>query len=81
VTHPEFYQPTFLIMQTNTGNLDRILRIFAAFTLFALFYTDTVTGTLGLIGLALSVIFLGTAIMGNCPLYRLLGVSTCSRKV
>ena len=67
-------------MQTNMSNLDRTLRIIAAFVLVILFYTNTVTDTLGLIGLALAVIFLGTAIMGNCPLYSLLGVSTCSRK-
>ena len=62
------------------SNLDRMLRIFAAFVFITLYYTDTVTGTPGIIGLALATIFLGTAILGSCPLYSLLGIRTCPNK-
>ena len=67
-------------METNMSNLDRMLRIFAAFAFVILYYTGTVIGTLGIIGLALATVFLGTAIFGNCPLYTLLGIRTCPRK-
>lgn len=67
-------------MQINMSTLDRMLRVVAAFLLFTLFYTGTVVGTPGVIGLALATIFLGTAIWGNCPLYTLLGVKTCPRE-
>lgn len=67
-------------MQINMSKPDRILRIAAAVAFVILFYTGTIPGTLGLIGLVVATIFLGTAIFGNCPLYTLLGVSTCPRK-
>lgn len=67
-------------METNMSKLDRMLRIFIAIVFIALFYTGTVPGTLGVIGLALAIIFLGTAILGSCPLYSLLGISTCPVK-
>jgi hypothetical protein len=67
-------------MQTNMSNLDRMLRIFVAFVFITLYYTSTVIGTPGIIGLAIATVFLGTAIFGNCPLYTLLGIRTCRRK-
>lgn len=62
------------------SNLDRMLRIFAAFLLFILFYTGMVPGVLGVVGLAFATVFLSTAIFGNCPLYTLLGIRTCPRE-
>ena len=67
-------------MQINMSNLDRMLRIFAAFVFITLSYTGTVPVTVGLVGLGLATIFLATAIFGNCPLYTLLGIRTCPRK-
>lgn len=67
-------------MQINMGKLDRVLRIIAAFVFIILYYTGTVTGTLGLIGLLVAAIFLTTTIWGFCPLYNLLGIRTCPTK-
>ncbi len=61
-------------MEKNIGSLDRTIRI--------------VVG-IGLIGLALmgatpwgwvGIIPLGTALMGWCPLYRVLGIHTCAHR-
>ncbi len=59
-------------MKSNVGGLDRILRIVAGLVLIAL----TLTGQIGLWGW-LGLVPLGTALMGFCPAYTLLGVNTC----
>jgi len=62
-------------MKTNVGSLDRILRVLIGVLLLAL----TATGTIGLWGW-IGVVPLATAALGTCPLYTLLGLSTCPVK-
>lgn len=59
-------------MQTNTGTLDRSLRIAAGIVLIALAATGTV-GVWGWIG----VVPLATGLLGWCPAYTLFGIKTC----
>ena len=65
------------LFKTNVGMMDRIVRIVAGVALiaFALGYLAPGTGYnwLGWIG----VVPLATALIGFCPLYRLVGLSTC----
>jgi hypothetical protein len=67
-------------MKKNMGTIDRIARILIALVAIILFFTDTVTGTLGYILLAVSGVFLLTSVISFCPLYTLLGINTCSVK-
>jgi hypothetical protein len=61
-------------MTENTGSVDRIVRILAGFALLAwAFWGTDPYHQIGWIG----VILLATAAMGFCPLYRVLGISTC----
>lgn len=62
------------------SKLDQLLRTVAAFVLVILFYTGTVTGTLGIIGLVVASILLVTALFGSCPLYTLIGIRSCPNK-
>ena len=62
-------------MKSNVGGIDRILRIVIGLVLIGLAATGTV-GVWGWIG----VVPLATAAMGFCPLYTLLGFSTCPMK-
>lgn len=62
-------------MKSNVGGIDRILRIVLGIALIAL----TLTGTIGLWGW-IGVVPLATAALGSCPLYTLLGFSTCPVK-
>jgi len=64
-------------MKTNVGNIDRIIRVILALVFAALYFTGTVTGTVGIIMLVLGGVFLGTAAIGFCPLYALVGLNTC----
>ncbi|WP_029352032.1 DUF2892 domain-containing protein [Bosea sp. 117] len=61
-------------MTRNVGGLDRTLRVVVGLALLSLlFVLDGDLRWIGLIGL----IPLLTALAGNCPLYSLLGISTC----
>ena len=62
-------------MKANVGGIDKILRIVAGVVLIALAATGTV-GVWGWIG----VVPLLTAGLGICPLYSVLGFSTCPIK-
>ncbi|MFO1330035.1 MAG: DUF2892 domain-containing protein [Rubrivivax sp.] len=62
-------------MKANVGGIDRILRFVLGLVLVALAATGTI-GAWGWIG----VVPLGTAAMGFCPLYTVLGFSSCPVK-
>jgi hypothetical protein len=62
-------------MKTNVGGIDRIARIVLGIALIAL----AATGTIGLWGW-IGLVLLGTALVGFCPLYPLLGINTCTRR-
>jgi O-antigen ligase len=63
------------MFKSNVGTVDRVLRIVLGLALIAL----TLTGTLGVWGW-IGVVPLLTAALGSCPLYTLLGLSTCPLK-
>ena len=59
-------------MKANESNLDRAVRIVAGVVLISLVFVgpQTLWGWIGLIPLV-------TGLVGWCPAYRLLGLSTC----
>ena len=64
-------------MKKNMNSLDRVVRILLAALFAVLYFTGTVTGTIGLVLLVLGGIFLFTAVISFCPLYAIFGLSTC----
>jgi len=58
------------------GNLDRGLRIILAIAIAVLFFTNVITGTLGIVLLIVAGIFLITSIFGSCLLYMPFRIST-----
>jgi hypothetical protein len=56
----------------NEGTLDRIVRVVAGVLLVSLVFVGprTLWGLVGLVPIA-------TGLVGFCPLYRVLGISTC----
>jgi len=68
-------------MKKNMGKIDRILRIIAALILAALYFTDLVTGTLGIVLVVFAGVMFLTSLIGNCPPYGILGIDTCKVKV
>ena len=62
-------------MKINMGGIDRILRVVLGLVLIAL----TLTGSIGVWGW-IGVVPMATAAFGFCPLYTVLGFSTCPTK-
>lgn len=62
------------------GSADKIIRIILAAVFAVLYFTGTVTGTLGVVLLVLGGVFLATSLVSFCPLYALVGLNTCPKK-
>jgi fatty acid desaturase len=62
-------------MKSNAGSIDRALRVIIGLALVGL----TAAGTIGVWGW-IGVIPLVTGVIGFCPAYTILGISTCSMK-
>ncbi len=67
-------------MKNNIGSVDKIVRVVLALIFSALFFTRTVTGGFGFILLTVGGLLLATVVLGVCPLYRLLGITSCPVK-
>jgi hypothetical protein len=63
-------------MKKNMGIADKVIRILAAIVIAALFFTNVITGTLGIVLLVLAAIFLLTSFVSFCPLYFPFGINT-----
>ena len=64
-------------MKKNMGTADRIIRAVIALVMIVLFVQGVISGTLGIILLVLSAVFLLTSLVGFCPLYAPFGIRTC----
>lgn len=67
-------------MKKNLGNADRILRILLSVVFVALYFGGITEGTLGIVLIAFAAIFTLTSLISFCPLYTLVGLSTCPAK-
>lgn len=67
-------------MKPNMGSADRIVRVLLAVVFSILYFTGTVSGTLGVVLLVLGGVFLLTSVVSFCPLYAPFGISTCPVK-
>jgi hypothetical protein len=64
-------------MKKNMGNADKIVRLAIAALVIILFLTNVLSGTVGIVLVALSAVFVLTSLIGFCPLYKIVGLSTC----
>lgn len=67
-------------MKKNMGTADRIIRVIIAVIIASLYFTDVVPGTLGIVLIVLSVVFVLTSLISFCPLYAPFGIRTCPMK-
>ena len=67
-------------MKKNMGTMDKVVRILIAVVIAVLFFTNVISGTLGIILMALAVIFVLTSFISFCPLYLPFGLSTNKKK-
>ena len=67
-------------LQVNEGPIDRIVRVAAGIALLAVALLGLVASPLSLVAGAVGVILVATGALGFCPLYALVGFSTCPVK-
>jgi hypothetical protein len=67
-------------MKNNVGTIDKVIRILVAVVVVVLYFTHVISGTLGIILLALAAVFVVTTILGFCPIWQILGLSTRKSK-
>jgi uncharacterized membrane protein len=61
----------------NMGRADRTIRFIVGVILIALYFTETITGALGTVGLVVAIVMLGTSFVGICGLYLPFQYRTC----
>lgn len=66
-------------MTKNMGTADRVLRIIAAVVIGILCFTGQLSGIAAVILGIIAIAFLGTSIIGVCPGYWPLKISTCKK--
>ncbi len=67
-------------MKSNMGTADRVIRVIIAAVIATLYFTHYLSGTLGIVLLVVSGVFVLTSLISFCPLYSIIGVNTCKRK-
>ncbi len=67
-------------MKKNMGNLDRVIRVIVALVIVGLYLTDMINGTVAIVLLIFSAVFVLTSIVSTCPLYLPFGISTRQTK-
>ncbi len=67
-------------MLKNIGKSDKLIRIAIAILLLAIVQFLGITGTLSVILMSLSLVFLVTAFINLCPLCLPFGINTCKKK-
>ncbi|MDZ7797483.1 MAG: DUF2892 domain-containing protein [Candidatus Marinimicrobia bacterium] len=66
-------------LNKNMGTADRVIRLLIAAVIAVLYFTGNLAGTAAIILGILAVIFVLTALVGFCPLYKPFGFSTCKK--
>ncbi len=68
-------------MTKNVGNIDRILRFVVGIVLLIAAFTTglAATGWIFWAMIIVGLVAVGTALIGNCPLYSILGIRTCGK--
>lgn len=67
-------------MKKNMGTIDKVIRILVAVVIAILFFTNVISGTLGIVLLILAAVFVLTSLISFCPLYIPFGIDTCKKK-
>jgi hypothetical protein len=63
-------------MKQNMGMVDRVVRLIVVLLIAALYFTGQISGTAAIILGIIALVFLLTSIVGFCPAYLPLGLST-----
>ena len=63
-------------MKKNMGTVDKIIRLIVAAIFIVLYFTNVISGTLGIVLLILAIVFAITSFLSFCPFYLPFGINT-----
>jgi hypothetical protein len=63
-------------LKKNIGTADKVVRILVAIVIAGLYFANMISGTVAIILLILSGVFILTSFISFCPLYLPFGLST-----
>lgn len=63
----------------NMGTIDRVIRTATAIGIAVAYFAGAISGTLAIVLGLVAAAFLLTSLVGMCPVYAMLGLSTCRR--
>jgi hypothetical protein len=66
-------------MIKNLGSTDKVIRLLIAIVVAILYFSNVISGVLGIVLLILSIVFVLTSLIGFCPLYFIFGIKTNSK--
>ena len=66
-------------LDKNMGTLDRAIRIVIAVVIAVLYFNGNLSGLTAIVLGIFSIIFIITSFVGFCPLYTVIGLSTCKK--
>lgn len=66
-------------MKTNVGGIDRMIRLVAGAALIAFGVMGGLAAPWNYVAMGVGAVLVGTAAIGWCPPYALLGINTCSK--
>lgn len=67
-------------MKTNIGGVERVIRLVAGAALVAFGVMGGLATPWNYVAMGVGAVLIGTAALGWCPPYALLGINTCSSK-
>jgi hypothetical protein len=67
-------------MKKNIGSVDKVVRILLALIVVILFFTNVISGVVGIILLIVAGVLVLTSLISFCPLYWPFGLSTEKKK-
>lgn len=67
-------------MKKNMGTIDKVIRILIALVVIALYFAEVISGTLAIVLLVLSAVFILTSLISFCPLYFPFGINTGAKQ-
>lgn len=67
-------------MKKNMGKADKAVRLLIAAIVATLYFTDIISGTIGIVLLVFAGVFVLTSMVSFCPLYAPFGLNTCKTR-
>ncbi len=67
-------------MKRNIGDIDANIRIMVSFFLAYSYFINSNPTQLQTVGVIVAGVLMLTAVIGNCPIYRILSIDTCKGK-